>query len=193
MASGTVEREATAPAGIGKHMSGPRPPTVLGVGPVVVGVHERQSDTVVATAAILARRLGTGIVAVVVDPSQITLGVREDGTVITEPIDPDVADAGPATVPDALRERVLAVAAVNDVADVEVVARVDDPTGALIAVADERDAALLVVGAKTGRHRVAAFLGGSVAARLSHRQHRPVVVVPVDPVRPDEPLPWIAG
>jgi nucleotide-binding universal stress UspA family protein len=174
-------------------MSGQRRPTVLGAGPVVVGVHERQSDTVVATAAILARRLATGIVAVVVDPSQLAVGFREDGTVIAEPIDPDVADAGPATVPDALRDQVLALAAANGVADVEIVARVDDPTGALIAVADERDAALVVVGAKTGRHRIAAFLGGSVAARLSHRQHRPVVVVPVDPVRPDEPLPWAAG
>jgi hypothetical protein len=34
------------------------------------------------------------------------------------------------------------------------------------------------------------FINGSVASRLAHRQHRPVVVLPRRPVREGERLPW---
>jgi hypothetical protein len=35
------------------------------------------------------------------------------------------------------------------------------------------------------------FLNGSVVAQLSHRQSRPVVVVPLTVVTSDEELPWM--
>jgi len=34
------------------------------------------------------------------------------------------------------------------------------------------------------------FLNGSIAAHLAHRQRRPVVVIPLSPVREGEALPW---
>jgi hypothetical protein len=34
------------------------------------------------------------------------------------------------------------------------------------------------------------FFGGSVAVRLTHRQWRPVVVVPIEPMDADRRLPW---
>ncbi|WP_284328799.1 hypothetical protein [Demequina litorisediminis] len=37
------------------------------------------------------------------------------------------------------------------------------------------------------------FFSGSVAAQLSHRQHRPVLVVPLAPVGPEGELPWEDG
>jgi nucleotide-binding universal stress UspA family protein len=68
-----------------------------------------------------------------------------------------------------------------------------DPALALIQLADELDASLLVVGTrKRGLgESLREFLTGSVAARLSHRQHRPVLVVPLgEPLAPDEELVW---
>ena len=51
---------------------------------------------------------------------------------------------------------------------------------------------MIVVGSRRRgmRSGLKEFFGGSVAAQLAHRQHRPVVVVPVDPVAPGAPLPW---
>jgi hypothetical protein len=34
------------------------------------------------------------------------------------------------------------------------------------------------------------FFGGSVAVHLAHRQHRPVVVIPLAPVAFRDELPW---
>jgi nucleotide-binding universal stress UspA family protein len=51
---------------------------------------------------------------------------------------------------------------------------------------------MIVVGSRRRgvRSGLKEFFGGSVAAQLAHRQHRPVVVVPVAPVPLDTPLPW---
>ena len=62
------------------------------------------------------------------------------------------------------------------------VSRVGDPSHALAAVAEERDAVMIVVGSQAGRRRIAELLTGSVAAHLTHQQHRPILVVPHDPV-----------
>ena len=42
-------------------------------------------------------------------------------------------------------------------------------------------AVMIVVGTNTGWHRLAELVNGSVAARLTRHQHRPVLVVPTDP------------
>jgi nucleotide-binding universal stress UspA family protein len=51
---------------------------------------------------------------------------------------------------------------------------------------------LIIVGSRRGgvRAGLKQFLTGSVAAHLAHRQHRPVVVIPVAPVAEGKPLPW---
>ena len=64
---------------------------------------------------------------------------------------------------------------------------------ALAAVAEDHDAGLIIVGTHSGRQRITEFFNGSVAARLAHQQHRPVVVVPSNPVGLDDPLPWEAS
>ncbi|MFV0285321.1 MAG: universal stress protein, partial [Demequina sp.] len=66
------------------------------------------------------------------------------------------------------------------------------PSQQLADVADEVDAVLIVVGTREPglRGTLHEFFSGSVAAQLSHRQHRPVLVVPLAPVGPDGELPW---
>jgi nucleotide-binding universal stress UspA family protein len=71
---------------------------------------------------------------------------------------------------------------------------VGDPALALKHLAETVDARLLVVGTrKRGLgESIREFFTGSVAARLAHRQHRPILVVPLgDPVPDDEEI-WPA-
>ena len=52
------------------------------------------------------------------------------------------------------------------------------------------DAELIVVGSRSGvRASMREYFGGSVAVHLAHRQHRPVVIVPLA-ARAESPLPW---
>lgn len=70
---------------------------------------------------------------------------------------------------------------------------IGDPALAIIDLAEKVDASLLVVGTrKRGLgESIREFLTGSVAARLTHRQHRPVLVVPLgETVPPGEELIW---
>lgn len=67
-----------------------------------------------------------------------------------------------------------------------------DPAHALARLADTLDAAMIVVGTHSGglRGSLRELFTGSVAAHLAHRQHRPVVVIPLAPVGFDAALPW---
>ena len=62
--------------------------------------------------------------------------------------------------------------------------RVGDPAWALARLADEVDARYIVVGTREAgiRGSIREFFNGSVAVHLAHRQHRPVIVVPLAPV-----------
>ena len=161
----------------------------IGSGPVVVGVLPGLAPGVIEVASSIARRFGTTLVCVSVDASLFDAGTRSDGSVMVEPIDPDTADTTPQGLSDSDKAAVRAAATTYGV-DVTFVSGVGDPSRALSQVAEDRDAAMLVVGARTGAGRIAEFFTGSVAARLTHRQHRLVLVVPVDPVGFDAPLPW---
>lgn len=161
-------------------------------GPVVVGVQAGQVRDVVTVAAQIAERFSVSLVCVTVDPALLSAGNRADGSEIIEPIDPDSADARPTDLPDADRAVIDQIAAVHS-AEVTVLTKVGDPGRALAAVAEEHDALMIVVGTQTGRRRITEFFNGLVAARLAHQQHRPVLVVPVDPVGFDDPLPWDAS
>ena len=62
---------------------------------------------------------------------------------------------------------------------------------ALTHLARAVDAAGFVVGTHLGRHRrIAGFLNESVAVQLSHRQHRPVLLVPLQVVDWQGRAPW---
>lgn len=62
---------------------------------------------------------------------------------------------------------------------------------ALTHLARAVDAAAFVVGTHVGRHRrMSEFLTGTLALQLSHRQHRPVLVVPTQVVDWQARAPW---
>ena len=62
---------------------------------------------------------------------------------------------------------------------------------ALTHLARAVDAAAFVVGTHVGRHhRIADFVNGSMSMQLSHRQHRPVLVVPLEVVDWKGRAPW---
>ncbi|MDP4332413.1 universal stress protein [Curtobacterium sp. A7_M15] len=150
-------------------------------GVVVVGVQPGQGPDVVGIAAAVAEQFSARLVCVVADPALLAAGVRADGSEIIEPIDPDTADSEPQQLPDEDMRVIRDLAAARSV-DVDFVSRVGDPSHALAAVAEERDALMIVVGSQAGRRRMAELLTGSVAAHLTQQQHRPVLVVPHHPV-----------
>lgn len=151
------------------------------VGVVVVGVQRGHVRDVVGVAAAVAERFSAPMVCVVVDPALLSAGVRADGSEIIEPIDPETADSEPRQLPDDDVRVIRDLAAARSVG-VEILSRVGDPGRALAAVAEERDAVMIVVGSQVGRRRMAELFNGSVAAHLTHQQHRPILVVPHDPV-----------
>lgn len=73
-----------------------------------------------------------------------------------------------------------------------------NPDGTVVAwdidpdLADELEGDAIVVGTRKPGLRTTAhdFFNGSVAVHLAHRQHRPVIVVPLNPVASGESLPW---
>lgn len=161
-------------------------------GQIVVGLERRRVRETFTVAAALAHRLGTGLVCLTVDPSLVSGGTRADGSEMIEPIDPDTADTQPRTLDAEDAADIRTIAAQHDVS-VEIVSAIGDPARALARVAEERGALMIVVGTRAGMHRVAEFFTGSVAARLTHQQRRPVLLVPVEPVGFDNPLPWMTS
>ncbi|WFR66100.1 universal stress protein [Curtobacterium flaccumfaciens] len=163
----------------------------IATGPIVVGARLSQHESVIEVASSLAQRLGTNLVCVWVDEAQIPVGHRDDGSEILEYIDPDVAEENPPALDRELRLRISGIAARYDVS-LRLEARAGNPDHTLATIAEEENASLIVVGTQDGgvRRAVHDFFNGSVAAHLAHRQHRPVVVVPIDPVGFDQPLPW---
>ncbi|MGJ6979608.1 universal stress protein [Aestuariimicrobium soli] len=148
--------------------------------PVIVGVTATQSPAVVSTAATLAARLGAPLVCVWVDSTRHTLGVETDGTIVSVPIDPDLDDGSPPTIPDEVTAAVARALADRPAIEPRWLARAGGVAQQLGALARELDACLIVV----GRHEpglwgsVRDFFQGSAGAQLAHAQDRPVLVVP---------------
>jgi len=158
---------------------------------VIVGVVPGQADAVVVQAALFAARFNAELVCASVDAGQYHVYDLGDGTMTSFPYAPDA--------PDPAGERVDAnlaahLAALLDGAGLTWSTRalVGNPAQALGDLADTLNAAMIVVGTReaTLRASLQEFINGSVAAQLAHRQHRPVVVIPLAPVPSDQPLPW---
>lgn len=149
--------------------------------PLVVGVVPGQPPLVALTAASLAAATGAPELYVAyADPTRYVEREHEDGTVDHRPIDPDLADDAWVETGHALVRQVGTA-----LAGVEVAWRfrylAGRPDRALTHLARAVDAAAFVVGTRTGRHRrMAEFFEGSVHVQLAHRQHRPVLVVPLE-------------
>ncbi|GLJ80469.1 universal stress protein [Microbacterium imperiale] len=145
--------------------------------PVIVGVIPGQSPRVVIEAARYAGMLGVGLVIVHVDVTRFVTYEDPDGYVHTAPIDLGAVSSA------AQLEQIRAAAAEALAAStVEWVVHqlVGDPALAIKHLAERVDAKLLVVGTRRRGigESIREFFTGSVAARLAHRQQRPILVVP---------------
>lgn len=159
-------------------------------GPVIAGVVPGQAPRVVREAARQAALAHVDLVVVHVDTTRFVAFEDPDGYVHSA--SGDVAGAASKAALEDVR-RAAAEALAGDTVAWSVRQEIGDPALALIRLADEIHASVLVVGTrKRGLgESLREFLTGSVAARLSHRQRRPVLVVPQDdPVGADDQLPW---
>ena len=158
---------------------------------IVVGVVKGQPPAVVAEAAAFARHFHAILVCATVDASRYLVETRPDGTITSLPTNPDNPDLRVETYDPKLRAELAATLEDRDVIW-ETRPLVGDEAHALSDLARQLDAAMIVVGtrAATFAGTVHEFVNGSVATRLAHLQHRPVVVIPLNPVQEDGELPW---
>jgi nucleotide-binding universal stress UspA family protein len=152
---------------------------------VIVGMQPDQSAHVLDEAARYAKLLGVPLVVAHVDVTRFVTYEDPDGYVHSAPIDLNI-EAGAAEF-----EAVQAAAAESlQGSGLNWTARqlVGDPALAIKQLANKLDAQLIVVGTrKRGLgESIREFFTGSVAARLAHRQHRPVLVVPLEESVPDD-------
>jgi nucleotide-binding universal stress UspA family protein len=154
---------------------------------IVVGVTPSTPAVVLDAAVRYADAFNAELICAYVDQSRYVTTTR-DGSQVSMSIDSDLVDEG-GRIPDAVTQMVLSRWEGRARWSARLLA--GDPATALAGLADEVDAVMLVVGtrAATIHATLAEFFSGSVAVRLAHRQHRPVLVVPVAPI-PDGPLPW---
>lgn len=156
-------------------------------GAVIAGVIPGQSPRVLTEAARFARLMSAPLVIVHVDVTRFVTFEDPDGYVHAD-VESDAAAGDLAEI----RAAAAAALAGSEVAW-SVRQLVGDPALAIKQLAERTDAKLLVVGTrKRGLgESIREFFTGSVAARLAHRQHRSVLVVPLgEPVGDDEELGW---
>lgn len=159
--------------------------------PLVVGVVPDQSPLVGLTAMSLARATGAAALYFAhVDTSRYADVEHPDGSVTHLSIDPDLDDEEWTEREAALTDLVRGWMAGHDLPwHFRYLA--GRPDRALTHLARAVDAAAFVVGSHVRRRgRLADFVNGSVPMQLSHRQHRPVVVVPVSVVDWEGRAPW---
>lgn len=161
-------------------------------GPViVVGVVANQPDEVLLQAASFAQHFKAELVCASVDITRYTVDELPDGSVSAFPIDPDAAEVVHEEFDPELAARVKSLL---DGIDVKwsLRALAGEPAHELSRIAEELNAALIVVGTRHEGFRggVREFFTGSVAVHLAHRQHRPVVVIPLSPLPHGSQMPW---
>jgi nucleotide-binding universal stress UspA family protein len=156
-------------------------------GPVVAGVVPGQPPAVVHSAARLAYSLNVKLICAYVDITSYLSNERDDQDLLQ-------ATGQDGTVDDVeqtsahLREHLQAVLGKAGIRW-SLLTLVGEPARALARLADSADASVIVVGTREGRvgARLEQLLLGSVAVHLTHRQARPVVVIPLAPQRRHRP------
>lgn len=158
-------------------------------GAVLVGVVPGLPTRVLKEAARYAMLLRAPLVVVHVDVTRFVTYEDPDGYVHSAPIDINVA-AGESDL--AVVEAEAAKVLEGHEVDWTVKQLVGDPAMAMKHLADQLDARLLVVGTrKRGLgESIREFFTGSVAARLAHRQRRPLLVIPLGEPVPDDEEIW---
>lgn len=158
--------------------------------PIVVGVTPGQCEEVVTEAARLAERMNATLICAYVEPLQRGVFEGAGGTMLAVPVDTETAPE-PTPFPEALKERVLELAQPYAI-ECAFARPVGEISIALGELGENSGAHTIVVGTRRPgvRAGIAEFFAGSVAAHLTHRQPRPVLVVPVSPAATHEELPW---
>lgn len=154
-------------------------------GAVIVGLVPDSPARVMNEAALNARLRGVPIVVVHVDVTRFVTFDDPDGYANSAPVDIDVAArARESEFVQALAATQLAGTGVSWSFE----QLVGDPALAIKELAEMVDASLIVVGTRDRGigESIREFFTGSVAARLAHRQRRPVLVVPRDHEGKDE-------
>jgi nucleotide-binding universal stress UspA family protein len=158
---------------------------------ILVGVFPGQADAVVLQAAAFARVLNADLVCAWVDVSRYVVEEGPDGSVRSMPTDSDIGDVADRGLPSKLTEQ---LSRLLDSSNLRWSTRelAGDPARALGHFADILGAVMIVVGTRQAgmKGSLQQFMTGSTALHLAHRQHRPVVVIPLDPVPFGAPLPW---
>lgn len=158
---------------------------------VIVGVIPDQPPRVLKEAARYAKLFQAPLIVAHVDVTRFVTYEDPDGYMHTAPIDIDVA-IGEAQLTAV--ETAAASALEGSGVEWSVTQLVGDPALALKHLAEKSQARLIVVGTRRRGfgESIREFFTGSVAARLAHRQSRPILVVPLeDPVADDEDI-WPA-
>ena len=158
-------------------------------GAVIVGVIPDQSPRVLKEGARYAKLFHAPLAVVHVDVTRFVTYEDPDGYVHSAPIDINIASGeGELT---RVQDAAAAVLADSGV-DWTVHQLVGDPAMAIKHFAEQIDARLIVVGTrKRGLgESIREFFTGSVGVRLAHRQHRPILVVPLGEPVPDDEEIW---
>ena len=157
--------------------------------PVIVGIVPGQPARVLREASHYARLHGASLLVAHVDVTRFVSYEDPDGYVHTAPINLDA-------IPGEALEAQLRDEASRSLSGVDVAWQLEmlagDPALAMKDLAERTDARLIVVGTRKRGigDSIREFFTGSVAARLAHRQPRPILVVPIgEPVKDDED-PW---
>ena len=157
-------------------------------GAVIVGTIPGQSTRVLIEAARYAELLHAHLLVVHVDVTRFVTYEDPDGYVHSAPIDLDLS-SGEGALTDVTRT--AAGVLEGRPIDWSVRQLVGDPALAMKHLAEQVEARLLVIGTRRRGigESIREFFTGSVAARLAHRQHRPILVVPLgEPVPDDEDI-----
>lgn len=158
-------------------------------GAVIAAVVPGQSPRVLKEAARYARLHDAPLVVVNVDVTRFVTYEDPDGYVHSAPLDLALATgAGELEEIRAAAESALAGRGV----EWSLRQLIGDPALAIKHLADRIEAPLIVVGTRNRGlgESIREFFTGSVAARLAHRQHRPILVVPVGDVVSDDEEIW---
>jgi nucleotide-binding universal stress UspA family protein len=159
-------------------------------GAVIAGVAPGVSPRVVVEAARFARLSSAPLAVVHVDVTRFVTFEDPDGYVHSSQVE-IAAEAARAQLDEVEKAARLALADTDVAWSVHQL--IGDPATALARLADRIDSPLLVVGTRRRGlgESIREFFTGSVAARLTHRQHRPVLVVPLgEPVPHDQEIDW---
>jgi nucleotide-binding universal stress UspA family protein len=160
-------------------------PAAVPTGAVIVGVVPGEPTRVLREAARYAKLFGAPLVVVNVDVTRFVTYEDPDGYVHSAPIDLNVATGE--TELAAVTAETSALLEGRGV-DWSIRQLVGDPALAIKHLAEQVDARLIVVGTRKRGfgESIREFFTGSVAARLAHRQTRPVLVVPIGEIVPDD-------